>query len=467
MRTRMEIDVKSITLDEVMNLINPSIKKVRRTGEIQLLCPLNPKEDFDVNVHTGSFKCWHNCPDCPVGGKGNSVNLYRLFNPGLSFGKALRAISEKRMTPMQTCVKVNKPKLVPNADSAPIEVRDKTYRALLSLLSLSSEHQEAFRKRGLNDEQIKELGVRSIPTCGIVSIPKMLQKMGCTLKGVPLFGTLKNGQWGLGLVRGKTGCYIPYCDRDGRIQQLQIRYDIGTGLSDDELYKQKNNRYRWATSGFMPNGCSATNIIFWGRAKKFQDDETVYLTEGGIKASVASYLSGLWFIGTTSVSTTESFAEIIDWCKANNKVPVDAYDMDGKILPDEVEVPRAAFEQNKDAYPENIVKEMARSNRILVRNKAGKYRVVNGNVKASLESFHEIAANKGVHLYTWYWDPNAKGIDDYLLEQTYRDGSLTWNNEMDIDDDADNLPVEVPKKKEDNPTQTLVVVDQTYIPDVF
>ena len=468
MRKRPEIDAKSITLDEVMRLINPNIKKVRRTGEIQLMCPLNPKEDFDINAHTGDFKCWHNCPDCPVGGKGNSVNLYRLFNPTLSFGKALRAIVDKRMAPTVAPQRVYKaPKPIQNVDMAPIEVRDKTYRAFLSMLSLSEEHKKAFRKRGLNDKQIEEMGIRSVPTCGVVSIPQLLLKSGYTLKGVPLFGML-HGRWHVGLVRGKTGCYIPYYDREGRIQQLQIRYDISNeGLNETEMRKQKNNRYRWATSGFLANGCSAINIIYWGRAKKFQDERIVYLTEGGIKASVASYLSGLWFVGTTSASTTEAFAEIMDWCKGNNKIPVDAYDMDGKILPDEVEIPLSAFNQNKDCYPAEVVKEMeAGSNRILVQNKAGQYRVINGNVKASLARFHEIADEKGVHLYTWYWDPETKGIDDYLLEQTYRGGSLTWDGVATVDDDADNA-------ESDNgenlimPAMVNGQVNQVYIPDVF
>ena len=100
MRTRNEVDVTSITLDEVMRLINPRIKKIRQTGEMQVMCPLNPKEDFDINTHTGNFKCWHNCPDCPVGGKGNSVNLYRLFNPNLSFGKAVRLNPSLFRTPI-------------------------------------------------------------------------------------------------------------------------------------------------------------------------------------------------------------------------------------------------------------------------------------------------------------------------------------------------------------------------------
>lgn len=432
------------------------------------MCPLNPKEDFDINAHTGDFKCWHNCPDCPVGGKGNSVNLYRLFNPTLSFGKALRAIVDKRMAPTVAPQRVYKaPKPIQNVDMAPIEVRDKTYRAFLSMLSLSEEHKKAFRKRGLNDKQIEEMGIRSVPTCGVVSIPQLLLKSGYTLKGVPLFGML-HGRWHVGLVRGKTGCYIPYYDREGRIQQLQIRYDISNeGLNETEMRKQKNNRYRWATSGFLANGCSAINIIYWGRAKKFQAERIVYLTEGGIKASVASYLSGLWFVGTTSASTTEAFAEIMDWCKANNKIPVDAYDMDGKILPDEVEIPLSAFNQNKDCYPAEVVKEMeAGSNRILVQNKAGQYRVINGNVKASLARFHEIADEKGVHLYTWYWDPETKGIDDYLLEQTYRGGSLTWDGVATVDDDADNA-------ESDNgenlimPAMVNGQVNQVYIPDVF
>lgn len=472
MRKRPEIDANSITLDEVMRLINPSIKKVRRTGEIQLTCPLNPKEDFDVNAHTGGFKCWHNCPDCPVGGKGNSVNLYRLFNPTLSFGKAVRAIADKRMAPVEPKQRVFKqPKPIQNADMAPIEVRDKTYRAFLSMLSLSEEHKKAFRKRGLSDKQIEEMGVRSIPVCGIMSIPQLLLKKGYTLKGVPLFG-MRNNRWYVGLVRGKTGCYVPYFDREGRIQQLQIRYDvISEGLSDEELHQQKNNRYRWATSGFLVNGCSAANVIYWGRAKKFQNEDVVYLTEGGIKAAVASYLSGLWFIGTASVSTTDAFSEIIDWCKANHKTPVDAYDMDGKILPGEVEVPLAAFNQNKSSYPADIVKEMeAGSNRVLVRNKSGKYRVINGNVMAFLAKFHEIASEKGMHLYTWYWDPESKGIDDFLLEQTYRGGSLTWDNAEHIYDDVDNTgsgSKSIASGAVDMAPMVDGQVNQVFIPEVF
>lgn len=472
MRTRTEIDVKSITLDEVMRLVKPNIKKIRGTGEIQMMCPLNPKEDFDVNVHSGDFKCWHNCPDCPVGGRGNSVNLYRLFNPGLSFGKAIRAIAENRMAPEkpEQKVKLSIPKPIKNSDVAPIEVRDKTYRALLSILTLSKAHQTAFRKRGLSDKQIAEMGIRSIPVCGVTSIPQMLLAKGCVLKGVSLFG-MKNGKWHLGLVRGKSGCYIPYFDQEGRIQQLQIRYDvIESGLSEKELREQKNNRYRWATSGFLTNGCAAANVIYWGRAKKFQNEQTVYITEGGIKAAVASYLSSQWFVGTASCSTMDSFAEIIDWCKAHNKVPVDAYDMDGKIMPDESEVPLAAFNRNKDSYPEHIVKAMeSGSNRVLVRNKKGNYRVINGNVLAFLKRFHEIAEEKGVHLYTWYWDPESKGIDDYLLEQTYRGGDLTWNNSSAIEDDDDNVSESTESHAGYTMAEPIVnnQVNQAYIPEVF
>ena len=79
------------------------------------------------------------------------------------------------LPPRQVIVK---PKPIPNANMASIEERDKTYRAFLSCLTLSDEHRENFRKRGLSDEQIDELGVKSIPSCGVVIYSRSSQKRG-------------------------------------------------------------------------------------------------------------------------------------------------------------------------------------------------------------------------------------------------------------------------------------------------
>lgn len=436
-----------IDIQTVLHLISPKIKKMRQTGEMLIQCPCNPKGEFDINIHTGDFRCWKECLDCPVGSKGKTVKLYMLFNTGLSYKEAIDAICGNVVaaTPISKdeSPKFVMPEPVKNSEMAPIEERDKTYRALLKMLPLTEAHRQDFRKRGMTDAQIEELRPRSIPACGVRSIPKNLLEQGCTLKGVPLFGK-ENGEWELSVTRGKTGCFVPYYDRMGRIQQLQIRFDVTQkpGMTDDEIKQQKKARYRWGTSAHMTDGCSAKNVTFWGvehAAEKFKNEQTVYITEGGIKACVASSLSGKWYIGSTSVSCFDQFTEIANWCKATGKTMVDAYDMDGKVMDTEKIIPQDAFIRARKSYPAEIVREMeSRSNPILVQNEDGKLRVVNGNVYRSIQQMHQIAKDVGIEFHDWYWDPAYKGVDDYLLIQSRCGGSLEWDGDICVDDE-DNV----------------------------
>lgn len=436
-----EIDVQ-----DVLRLICPTTKKMRQTGEMSIACPLHPGNSFDLNVHSGGFRCWKSCPDCPVGGKGKTVKLYMLFNPSLSYEEAVEAICAEKTAPAAHAAPSAPAYVIPepvkNSEMAPIEVRDKTYRALLKMLPLTDAHRQEFRKRGMTDAQIEELRPRSIPMCGVHSIPQNLLEMGCTLEGVPLFGK-ENGEWALSTTKGKTGCFVPYYDRMGRIQQLQIRFDIKPRpeMTDKELKELKKARYRWGTSAHMTDGCSAKNVTFWGvehAAEKFKAEKTVYVTEGGIKASVASALSGRWYIGTTSVSCHEQFAEIVRWCKKTGKRMVDCYDMDGKITNEESIVPMDSFIRDKASYPQEIVRQMeTSSNPILVKNKDGKLRVVNGNVHKSIQAMHQIAKDLGVEFHDWFWDPEYKGVDDHLFMQSRCGGSLDWDGEI-CADDSDN-----------------------------
>lgn len=89
---------------------------------------------------------------------------------------------------------------------------------------------------------------------------------------------------------------------------------------------------------------------------------------------------------------------------------------------------------------------------------------------AFLAKFHEIASEKGMHLYTWYWDPESKGIDDFLLEQTYRGGSLTWDNAEHIYDDVDNTgsgSKSIASGAVDMAPMVDGQVNQVFIPEVF
>lgn len=56
-----------------------------------------------------------------------------------------------------------------------------------------------------------------------------------------------------------------------------------------------------------------------------------------MKASVASHLSGDLFVAIPGVSCIATFKDLLQVCKKNGICLVEAFDMDGKLLPKEVE----------------------------------------------------------------------------------------------------------------------------------
>ena len=473
------IDANDITFGDVKDLVPIRTKgNVKRSGEVEVFCPIEPSLTFEIHVETGEFKCFRECAGCPVAGKGRAVNLYRLYNPDLSFKEACIAIAEHKCCVSDTThsnpESFKLPVPIHNVEAAPIDDRDKTYRELLGLLELRDSHRKDLHKRGLNDAQIEEFGVKSIPTCGIISIPKTLSEKGCRLNGVPLFGKNNKDVWQLCSDKGKNGYFIPYFDMDGKIQQLQIRYDVtpSKNMNEAELHELKKRRYRWATSTFAKDGCSANNIPFWGRYSRFKDSDTVIVTEGGLKASVSSYISNKWFVAIPGVTCYEPFKSICKWCKENNKKMVEAFDMDGKLLNNEKIIDTIYDVDGKPLFDKEIMKEMKKSNRILVMNESTKgYRVINESVKNALTQLYSIAKEFGIDMIPWRWDPEYKGIDDWLLAQSYRDGSMDWNNNLlELKDDSDNNELSCNKSAEkENKCQPVLIngrINKFYLPKI-
>lgn len=427
-----------ITLQDVMSIAPVQIKKAAgRSGEMLVYCPHQPKCTINVQVRTGEFKCFHECIDCPVGGRGRSVNLYRLYNPSLTFKQAVQEITgEQKFVPTNKKIVLPVlPEKTKEAELAPIEERDKTYRTLLSLLNLDSAHEHDLIRRGLQTREIREFGAKSLPECGMKSIPMLLVKAGCKLKGVPFFGKDQNGKWQVCLPYAKTGYLIPYFDQDGHVEQLQIRFDVpevNNQMSAEEVSKLKNARYRWATSSFCEDGSAATNIPFWGRFEKFHNaSDTVVVTEGGLKATVASYISDQWYAAIPGVTCYEAFREICEYCKKANKKIVEAFDMDGKIL--DTETRTTANKVSPKLLTREVKNELSRANRFLVVDNAGRYcRVINGSVYNALAKLREIAAEYEIPLTEWKWDPNYKGIDDFLDAQKALGNSCRWDGEQEF-----------------------------------
>ena len=78
--------------------------------------------------------------------------------------------------------KLQPPLMKPQASLAPLEERDRVYRALLSRLTLASDHRENLLRRGLTDEAIERLGYKSTPVVGFHALAQSLLDEGYTLR---------------------------------------------------------------------------------------------------------------------------------------------------------------------------------------------------------------------------------------------------------------------------------------------
>lgn len=234
-----------------------------------------------------------------------------------------------------------------------IDARHETYAALLGKLSLASDHRENLLSRGLTDEQIRTFGYKTMPVVGFSALAKQLQAEGYYLGGVPGFYHTKEGAWTF--VQERRGILIPARDQDGKIQGLQIRLD-----------KIKKGKFRWISSIGKPDGCKAegwTHMI--GNPKP-----TVLLTEGPLKADVIHYITGQTVIAVPGVNSLKHLKETLEYLQSQGTTKVmTCFDMDYLKNP-----------HVRDGY----------------------YNLAN------------ILAEVGIEYGTYLWDPQFKGLDDYV-----------------------------------------------------
>ena len=234
-----------------------------------------------------------------------------------------------------------------------IDARHETYAALLGKLSLASDHRENLLSRGLTDEQIRTFGYKTMPVVGFSALAKQLQAEGYYLGGVPGFYHAKEGAWTF--VQERRGILIPARDQDGKIQGLQIRLD-----------KIKKGKFRWISSIGKQDGCKAegwTHMI--GNPKP-----TVLLTEGPLKADVIHYITGQTVIAVPGVNSLKHLKETLEYLKSQGTTKVmTCFDMDYLKNP-----------HVRDGY----------------------YNLAN------------ILAEVGIEYGSYLWDPQFKGLDDYV-----------------------------------------------------
>lgn len=279
-------------------------------------------------------------------------------------------------------------KRVYQSELASCEVRDKVYRALLAELSLSDAHRANLRARGLSDDDIEAGLYRSLPRDGR---PALAQKLALRvsqgdlppLAGVPGF-YMVSGELSYANLAGSVGMLIPVKNCDGLIIGLMVRCD------DDS---SRGGKYKWVSSAGKFAGCSPGAPAHIAGAELV--DDVAIVTEGSLKADIASRFLGVPVIGVSGVG---------NWRPALDAVK----QLDVKYV-------KVAFDMDKISNPA---------------------------VKHHLDDMIAgLLAAKFV-VYELNWPPEFKGIDDYLAAKTpYLEHHAKLNN-FSLEKVLFSLPVE-------------------------
>ena len=316
-------------------------------------CDDNPrKKHLNINLQKDVFRC----PRC--GFSGGVFDLYAYY-AGISRDSVREALIARLDVrgdiPKPKPIKVEE---VPECPLADVDDRHATYSALLSRLSLATDHRENLLSRGLNLEQIERLGYKTTPVVGTGVIAKQLLAEGFYLSGVPGFYR-KNGQWMF--VSEQRGILIPFRDLEGRIQGLQIRRDNVT-----------KRKFRWVSSTGRTDGCKAEGWVHIAGEPRAM----VLLTEGPMKADVIHYLTGQTVLAVAGVNALTQLELILPQLHEQGVERImTAFDMD--------------FMENP-------------------------------HVQGGYRTLVSLLSDAGFRYGTYLWDPRYKGLDDYVWEHCFQ-----------------------------------------------
>jgi transcription elongation factor Elf1 len=292
--------------------------------------------------NNATFYC-HNC-----GARGNAVTLYAAIYNVTTQQAYLDLVANPNVS------KDAVDNVYTSHEIKPPEERHRIYLTMLEMLTLHDNHKINLRERGLPDKMIDGNMYRSMPESWLER-KTIAQRLSETfnLSGMPGFFT-KNCEWQL---YGKPGILIPVCTKCNLIQGLQIR-----------LNDAGNKKFRWLSTNGFDNGTKINGYI---HVSGDTSSDTLYITEGPLKADVASYLAGgALFAGLTGVNAVQYLPEVIK--SLNPRRIVECLDMD---------------------------------------------KLANSEVRKALHKLQSIAVPLCEEYKPFYWSESLKGIDDYLLHK--------------------------------------------------
>lgn len=196
------------------------------------------------------------------------------------------------------------PKAVVEISLADIDGLHRVYSELLALLPLSDVHRKALHDRGLSDKEIEHRQYRSFPTKGRYELADALVKrfgepLCSQIPGLAVQRVRNLNIWNMSHTPGP-GIFVPSRDILGRIEALKIRRD----------QCDPGPRYIYFSSRKMGGPGPGARVHVPLHQNR---GETIRLTEGELKADIATALSGLL---TISIPGVQSWRMAISILKA-------------------------------------------------------------------------------------------------------------------------------------------------------
>ena len=204
----------------------------------------------------------------------------------------------------------NKPKKItsrykgkPSVPKRSPEYVDFVYRQMIALMQLQDLHKADFKRRGATDFEIKELekkGYKSVEPKNARLLAKKLEEKGIRLDGIPGFYRNRDGKWEASFYEGNKGYLCPVYSLNQKIKGFQIRVD----------HPVNKRKYIWFTSsGFEGGTSSGSPAGISGYISPVQ--KNIRVTEGILKAELASMRSGYPYIGIPGVGNYKSLQLVL------------------------------------------------------------------------------------------------------------------------------------------------------------
>ena len=166
----------------------------------------------------------------------------------------------------------------------------KVYDFLLDKLPLTPQHLESLLARGIPEAEITARGYKSWPYKRRALVASCVAEFGDSLLGVPGFWKDETGKIQLS---GVSGIAIPIRTPKGVVEGIKLRPDNPANPTSKYVHLSSNPAPNKKTGEVKyPNGTAAKVQVHFPFAKeKFKEGQDLRITEGELKADIATLLS--------------------------------------------------------------------------------------------------------------------------------------------------------------------------------